>query len=756
MIKYNLLGKTVTFSDANERFFSIIKMMSDAKRNAVDRFNQWYNRCGNIQTVLENYTNVSNSIIDELAVKPLFAELVSCDIYDVSETTYRNKCVDLSATVHAFRDINNRLQGIERREDSEAAYREARKAARGRWVGGGFGLGGAIKGAATAGALNAITGLGHSVVNAVGNAGSAASASADKNNLYREPHTPSLLLSGVLDDLESVFFSHMDLLNKHFPNYVVSSFDLDKANALFENAKKIPEKQQELLVQSFEKYPWNQELLEYIFLNYLSERKAVGVAAERFQVDLAKVWEELLAPEYTEVALQSEEAAQMARKRIVALMEENGIPQSATLDRLESDCLKRLCNDYEKFSESECDILIGKIRAYDALEKNKQPYLKMVQGRIEEIWSAEDGEIFDNLYLKTDLTNQNEVIAALEYVKDKGRTASSEKYTVALNACNPTNLKLAQAYAKGRRPLLLGTLTWAFFLAAIINTFWLHAGFLRGAVCVVVAVILFSNWNNLKENWNVLTIDGSLLHPAFAKEYATASTAVKVVLVIGFTAVIVFAVGLTNGKSTVSKMLQGAAGPQLPVTNISGPVLDSAPQQSIAAAQSPSDDLLDVMFASYIPDYIGVLGSDKTFTWIGADELIAQVDIQATNPAAFTISGYIEIDLYRRPDDQWVCSGFENNLLQIFYNYAGEYTDDQGMYGFSIDGNIEVDSSGIMVDITPLNFYNLEIGGSDPTLPTVTCFLSYGGSPYVLADAGQTVEIILDENFIPISFAIEY
>lgn len=99
--------------------------------------------------------------------------------------------------------------------------------------------------------------------------------------------------------------------------------------------------------------------------------------------------------------------------------------------------------------------MLEKIRAYPAQEKIKELYLKKVQGRIEDIWSAEDGEIFDNLYLKTNIEDQAQKDAAIAYIKEKGRTSSSSKYLNAVTSCTPDNIKR-------RLPMYHGTSAWQF------------------------------------------------------------------------------------------------------------------------------------------------------------------------------------------------------------------------------------------------------------------------------------------------------
>ena len=77
--------------------------------------------------------------------------------------------------------------------------REERKESRGRVVGGGFGLGGALTGMATAGAMNAVSGAGHSIINAIGNASSEWEAKVAKKKLYESDDTISVLKEGIKD-----------------------------------------------------------------------------------------------------------------------------------------------------------------------------------------------------------------------------------------------------------------------------------------------------------------------------------------------------------------------------------------------------------------------------------------------------------------------------------------------------------------------------------------------------------------------------
>ena len=231
-------------------------------------------------------------------------------------------------------------------------------------------------------------------------------------------------------------------------------------------------------------------------------------AAQRFSVDLSEQTEAVLSREYTDEARRSESGAQAAKGRILALMQEFGVTESQTLDSLETDCLQRLCEGYETADQAACEQSIEAIRRYDAKSSLKEPFLKGLQNRIEAIWSAEDGEIFDNLYMETDITDEKAVKDAISYVQSKGRTASSQKYLDALNACTPKNIANARMYRHTNRYKLYLVLA----VAAVLSSFVLSAfGWIAAILLLVFA-------RNMKKAWNLLSIEGTIIHPVLEQE----------------------------------------------------------------------------------------------------------------------------------------------------------------------------------------------------------------------------------------------
>lgn len=564
MLRYTLFGSCVTFDDAAERFFDLQYLGWTSNETARQEFHNWYRGCKRIDAVLRGYRSTAMALIHNLAANPLFAELTQYGIYDIRRENYLARCVDLAEANNALDYITRRCEDIQQHKQEKIEYRAARKANRSRWYGGGFGFSGAVKGAAMAGGINLLTGMAHSAFNAIGNAGSEIAASSAMHDLYAQPATEQFLFQALSDDLFSVFSAHMDLVDNRRPGLIRSVFSEDRAIALFENAQAIPGKREELLVQAFTLCPWYRELLAYLFVNFPSERRTISAAAQRFHVDLSDCMEEMLANEYTGQACHSEEEAQKAKARIRTLMREYNITHSETLDRLERDCIERICVGYEQAGKAACLALKARIYAYDARRENKEPYLAKIQQRlieiwttdmeeickgyeqadesacrrmkqaiqaydapqehktpflerlkqrVETIWSAEDAKLFSRLYLGTDITNPSAVAATTAYIKAHTRTRDSEPYLTALNTCQPQSIQKARMYRTGTRPQIFSFFGLILFLLALSNLLFLHLGVPLSLVCIVLSLVFALLYADLKDAWNKLTIRGSVLHP---------------------------------------------------------------------------------------------------------------------------------------------------------------------------------------------------------------------------------------------------
>lgn len=138
--------------------------------------------------------------------------------------------------------------------------RELRKATRSQVVGGGFGVKGAVKGMAFAGAANAVTGLGHSVANSIGNHNTKVQLQKMCEQNYRDPEFQSTVkdtIARCIGNVWAILFAY----NQDEYEMVGDDEDRTKAFRLLDNIAIIPkEDQKNILREVFQLDPINPEI----------------------------------------------------------------------------------------------------------------------------------------------------------------------------------------------------------------------------------------------------------------------------------------------------------------------------------------------------------------------------------------------------------------------------------------------------------------------------------------------------------------
>lgn len=289
MSKFTLFGQDIEFSEAADRYIKWYQAISPAIQGASNDFVAYYEKYDNISDVLDGYSKILVSITSDWAIKPLFNTLLNIGIYDINEENFEDECWDLSGAEKYYDQIADAYNEIVEGLEDAKSYRAERKASRGRVVGGGFGVGGALKGMATAGAMNAVTGLGHSVVNGIGNIASSIAASSAKKSLYNNGETMLTLVKGVRECIIDIFFAYHDFINecKDEVWFDGSGFDTEKSDTLLANSSAVPkDKREELLIKAFIFCPFNEDLLRHIFLHFEEERENIFKIAKKYKVDL--------------------------------------------------------------------------------------------------------------------------------------------------------------------------------------------------------------------------------------------------------------------------------------------------------------------------------------------------------------------------------------------------------------------------------------------------------------------------------------
>ena len=191
MTDYTVIDKTIRVPTAVENEMTLIKDTEALLQNIGPAFDSWYSAQSDCYAVYQNATTI---IADTMG--PLITQakkiLNNAGVYSIDESIFAKRYLDgyIDEFSDAMQDMKEKIISVENQLEAEKRYREVRKANRGRVVGGGFGLGGALKGMATAGAMNAATGMAHSLGNAMGNIGSSVAASSKRAEVYKNAKAP--------------------------------------------------------------------------------------------------------------------------------------------------------------------------------------------------------------------------------------------------------------------------------------------------------------------------------------------------------------------------------------------------------------------------------------------------------------------------------------------------------------------------------------------------------------------------------------
>lgn len=366
MTTYDISGNTVTISTEveNERY---LRNATDEYIKSVGKeFDDWYSAQGSCYAVVEGADDLYNGSIEPLINKGIDI-LNDQGVYSLDEKSFYDKYVEKSrSTVNSFEVIyamNKEAEAVDLRKEEEEMYRQARKAGRGRVVGGGFGFGGAIKGMAQAGMMNAASGMAHSAVNAVGNIGSGIAASSDKAAIFKKYREP--LKTAIIQDLHDIRNAIRIAMQKEAGivcKYVTVS-ESDKAKAIGNNYRlgRIPtEKKKEQIIEALILNPYSIEIYHSIWEDYGDKNGELRKMAAYFGVPLeqqiAETAEQYGNDLFTRNCSLYEEAFD---KKATAVQIEKQI--KATLDDLVQYCNRQTISEDNISKIAQCKQLLEEV-----------------------------------------------------------------------------------------------------------------------------------------------------------------------------------------------------------------------------------------------------------------------------------------------------------------------------------------------------------------------------------------------------------
>lgn len=233
--------------------------------------------------------------------------LIKAGVYDVDEESFiRDFFLEYCTWEDDFEQVNGKYMDIVLSEEEKDAYRTARRQNRGRWVGGGFGMNGAIKGSLEAGAMNMVTGIAHGTFNLIAKGVSSIIAEGKKSSLYNNPDTKDTLVEGIRKNIENMDGAFMDVLSHYRKasfEYVLQE-EANKAKRLFNNIGRIDEKEK-VIAEILNLDPYFEDIYEYVIKNDLDTNSDIATIADYYGVYIDDYVIEFLEKKYKSLSVDS-------------------------------------------------------------------------------------------------------------------------------------------------------------------------------------------------------------------------------------------------------------------------------------------------------------------------------------------------------------------------------------------------------------------------------------------------------------------
>ena len=170
------------------------------------------------------------------------------------------------------------------------------------------------------------------------------------------------------------------------------------------------------------------------------------------------------------------------------------------------------------------------VEVYDALDKNKAEFFKMITTRIEEIWAKEDGEIFDNYLMNANILSSYETQEGVKLVQDRGRTEDAKKYLKAFQTCtDKKNVQKARTYQTiSKKDSLLSIVKYIGYGFVVLGVILMLVVGLSetmdgsaatttswcAVLSIAIGVIYQRTIGKMRKTWEDITVNGKVVNPA--------------------------------------------------------------------------------------------------------------------------------------------------------------------------------------------------------------------------------------------------
>mgnify|MGYP000311929607 CR=1 FL=1 len=268
-----------------ENYASIAKFNRKLVQEASDQFEEKYASYKDMDTAIVNMEQDLRGLFFK-ALNSHVNRLIEHGVYEISAETFLNQYYKSADGIGVACDyIEDQYSKITMDQRQQEEWRRYKSATRGRWQGGGFGVRGALTGAAMAGTANMISGAGHGIANFIGDIGSSIAASGKKRNLYENPITLRTLDAALCANIECLLFSYIACArdNTNMEYTVSTNEDIQASKNIVKNISNRDLEEsvfQEAILKAYSLDPHNPHIYESLIERYSDENNELNPLLE--------------------------------------------------------------------------------------------------------------------------------------------------------------------------------------------------------------------------------------------------------------------------------------------------------------------------------------------------------------------------------------------------------------------------------------------------------------------------------------------
>ena len=292
-MNFSFHGLTLHISSGQVQYNGIRKPFYQYATEAVEKFEQLYCNNQTIETVVEDAPDQFVQSIEPV-IGHCVDFLIQRHIYAVDIDTFWEKYVGIiDQWSKPYYAIADRVAEIRLNQEQLSEYRTKRRQLRGRVIGGGFGISGAVKGMAAAGAMNAVIGMGHMLFNGLGEIVTSISTASALRRIFEDPQTLRTLKIGVYHSAFGCHLALVDCCNQYLDMNipVPSADDVQLSQNYGNNAARIvdPTEKAKLILSALELNPYEKDHYRALLDVYGDEKQELEQIAAYFGVDIGKI-----------------------------------------------------------------------------------------------------------------------------------------------------------------------------------------------------------------------------------------------------------------------------------------------------------------------------------------------------------------------------------------------------------------------------------------------------------------------------------